>query len=989
MAIKSQVVRIGILSCLSILTLAAAEYHGVVRFGGLPVPGASITATQGDKKLLALTGEDGTYSYPDLSDGVWTIQVEMLCFTPLKQDVNVGPNMAASEWDLKLLPLDEIKAAAAPAPPPALSVQAPPVPATPQAKGKKKVNPPQPVNTSSAYQRSELNASANPPPAASDNSAPPPGDLNQSATDALAINGSQNNGAASPFSQSQAFGNGRRGAGSLYNGSLGFELGNSALYAQNYSIIGQSPKPSVNNLTGLATLGGPLRIPHLISANSAPFFYIAYQLARNRNSTTQPALVPTLAQREGVVSPQAAYLLNFYPLPNFSGSSVYNYQTPLRNMMDQDSVQSRLSKTIGRSNQVFGTFAYQNTRSQSTSIFAFDDATAIQGIDTTLNWQHRFSQRLFTTVKFEFNRQSTLATPYFAGRENVSGNAGIAGNDQDPLNWGPPTLTFSSGIVSLTDVQESSNRNQTTSISDSTFWNRAPHNITIGGDFRRQQFNQLSQQNARGTFGFTGTDGSDFAAFQQGVPDTIQIAYGNADKYFRDSLYDAFINDDWRVSPGFTLNAGLRWEYSAPMTELQGRLVNLDIAPGFSAYAPVAATDPVGSLTGLRYPDSLVRPDKHAFQPRIGTAWRPISGSSLVVRVNYGVNYNTSVYQSIAQQMAQQSLQSKVLSEPNPGNLTLANAFNPSSAVTQPTFAIDPNFRVGYAQTWSASVQRDLPQSLILTATYLGIKGTRAPQEFLPNTNPSGPCTECGYVYMTSNGNSTRDAGQLQLRRRLHNGVTATLQYTYAKAIDDAALGGKNQGTPVIAQNWLDLSAERGLSNFDQRQLLNAQLQYSTGVGVGGGTLLSGWRGGLFKEWTVATQITAGTGLPLTPLYPIPIPGTAFGGVYRGDFTGAPLYAAPPGLFLNPAAVAEPATGQWGNAGRDSITGPAQFSLNASLARTFRLRDRLNMDLRFDSTNALNHVTFQSWNTTVNGQFGSPTIANAMRQVQLYLRVRF
>ena len=575
MATKSQVVRIGILTCLSIFTLAATEYHGVVLFGGLPVPGASITATQGDKKLLTLTGGDGTYSYPDLSDGVWTIQVEMLCFTPIKQDVNVGPNMAASEWDLKLLPLDEIKAAAAPAPPPTLSVQAPPAPTTAQPPKKKaKVNAPPQVNTSSAYQRSSVNeaaAGANPAPAASDNSAPPPGDLNQSATDALAINGSQNNGAASPFSQAQRFGNGIRGPGSLYNGSLGFELGNSALYAQNYSIIGQSPKPSVNNLTGLATLGGPLRIPHLISANSAPFFYIAYQLARNRNSTTQPALVPTLEQRAGVVSPQAAYLLNFYPLPNFSGSSVYNYQSPLRNIMDQDSVQSRLSKTIGRSNQVFGTFAYQNTRSQSTSIFAFDDATAIQGIDTTLNWQHRFTQRVFTTIKFEFNRQSTLVTPYFANRQNVSGNAGIAGNDQASLDWGLPTVTFSSGIASLTDVQESSNRNQTTSISDSTFWNRAPHNITIGADFRRQDFNQLAQQNARGTLGFTGTDGADFAAFQQGVPDTIQIAYGNADKYFRDSLYDAFINDDWRVSPGFTLNAGLRWEYSAPITELQGR----------------------------------------------------------------------------------------------------------------------------------------------------------------------------------------------------------------------------------------------------------------------------------------------------------------------------------------------------------------------------------------------------------------------------------
>ena len=85
---------------------------------------------------------------------------------------------------------------------------------------------------------------------------------------------------------------------------------------------------------------------------------------------------------------------------------------------------------------------------------------------------------------------------------------------------------------------------------------------------------------------------------------------------------------------------------------------------------------------------------------------------------------------------------------------------------------------------------------------------------------------------MTSNGNSTRESGQIQLRRRLHNGLTATVQYIYSKSFDNAALGGRGQGSSVIAQNWLDLSAERGPSNFDQRHLLTLQTQYSSGVGV-------------------------------------------------------------------------------------------------------------------------------------------------------------
>ena len=90
--------------------------------------------------------------------------------------------------------------------------------------------------------------------------------------------------------------------------------------------------------------------------------------------------------------------------------------------------------------------------------------------------------------------------------------------------------------------------------------------------------------------------------------------------------------------------------------------------------------------------------------------------------------------------MAQQSPLSKSLSVQNSAAcpLTLANGFSPCSSVTSDLYAVDPNFRVGYAQNWQASLQRDLPGSLQMTATYLGIKGTRGVQEFLPNTYPIG-----------------------------------------------------------------------------------------------------------------------------------------------------------------------------------------------------------------------------------------------------------
>jgi hypothetical protein len=199
-----------------------------------------------------------------------------------------------------------------------------------------------------------------------------------------------------------------------------------------------------------------------------------------------------------------------------------------------------------------------------------------------------------------------------------------------------------------------------------------------------------------------------------------------------------------------------------------------------------------------------------------------------------------------------------------------------------------------------------------------------------------------------------------------------------------------SQGGTAIAQNWLDLSAERAPSSFDQRHQLTVQGQYTTGVGVRGGALVGGWKGALFREWTFASQLNLGSGLPQTPIYLAAVRGTGVTGNLRPDTTGASFNAAPPGLFLNPAAFRIPAAGQWGSASRNSITGPSQFGLNASLGRTFRWGDRFNIDLRVDATNVLNHVTFKNWNTTVtSAQFGLPSRVDPMRSVQTTLRLRF
>ena len=189
-----------------------------------------------------------------------------------------------------------------------------------------------------------------------------------------------------------------------------------------------------------------------------------------------------------------------------------------------------------------------------------------------------------------------------------------------------------------------------------------------------------------------------------------------------------------------------------------------------------------------------MRGDLHGVEPRVAISWRPIPASTLVVRAGYGIYDDTSIYLAAAESMAQQAPLSTSLNVQRSAScpLTLANGFLNCAGTTADGFAVDPNLKVGYAQAWQLQAQRDLPGALVMTATYLGTKGTHGTQEFLPNTYPIGavnPCPQCpvGFVYRTSGGNLEREAGEIQLRRRLRAGVTASLDYTYAKSVDDDA----------------------------------------------------------------------------------------------------------------------------------------------------------------------------------------------------------
>src|SRR5580704_3797782 len=319
--------RFGVIAALAVVLLSATEHQGQVKFGGLPVPGATVTATQADKTFTAITDPQGAYSFPDLSDGTWSIQVEMPGFAAFRQQVQVAPDSHASEWNLNMLPLNEMHAVAAPAQPAS-------------------------TNKQSAFQRTDVNAATANNSAEPDAGMPASAELSQRAADGFLINGTANNAASSPFAMAQAFGNNRRGSRSLYNGNIGVIFDNSSFDARPFSLTGQdTPRPDYNHVQGVFAFGGPIKIPHLL--RNGPNLFINYQWTRNRNASTGTGLMPDAAERSGdfsqvlnplgqpvqlidpatrtplpspvipasEISPQALALLNYYPYPNFPGGT--------------------------------------------------------------------------------------------------------------------------------------------------------------------------------------------------------------------------------------------------------------------------------------------------------------------------------------------------------------------------------------------------------------------------------------------------------------------------------------------------------------------------------------------------------------------------------------------------------------------------------------------------------------------------------------------
>jgi hypothetical protein len=403
-------------------------------------------------------------------------------------------------------------------------------------------------------------------------------------------------------------------------------------------------------------------------------------------------------------------------------------------------------------------------------------------------------------------------------------------------------------------------------------------------------------------------------------------------------------------------------------------------------------------LPGQGYPATLIHPDRNNFAPRVGLAWK--ARSNLVVRAGYGIDYNTGAYQTIAQQLAFQPpfsfTQTNLQSAGNQG-LTLQNGFPaPNPGVITNNYAIDPNYRLGYVQIWNLDVQHEIKPTLLLNLDYTGTKGAALDIVDDPNRNATGILISNvqPFNWEISRGFSVAHAGTARLRKRLQHGVAIGGTYTFSKSIDNASsIGG---GGTIVAQNALDLAAERGLSVFDQRHKFTADYLWELPFGPD-----RFWRtsnralGALFGDWNWSGDWTIASGLPFTPhiLGDVSEINRGTNGTLRANTVpGQPIGLPDPSInqWFNTAAFTVPAPGTFGDARRNSIEGPGSVLFNMAFSKIIPLKESRNLEIRAQIANVFNRPQYTSIDTNLGAQsFGRVIAVGAMRTIQFTARFRF
>lgn len=667
---------------------------------------------------------------------------------------------------------------------------------------------------------------------------------------------------------------------------------------------------------------------------------------------------------------------------------------------------------------------------------------AIRQHSVGLSFDWTLTPRMVLSLGSEFSHSNTHAESPVVGIENLNEKAGLQGFPTSLME-----NTIGLPTVSITSLSGFSYPQQVpSSFKREIFGELATMNIvlknqtiTVGGEYSdRRTATHHASSAPRGSFTFNGQySGNSFADYLLGLVQSASRNFPLGDFGVAHSPYEAlYVQDDVRVSRRLTLNLGLRVDHWNEKQFVRGCGATFDptrgkILAGENKAGKVDLTcQPVGPFLGpatadlwipasqAGVPHGLFEPSSWA-APRVGFALRPLGGNDLVVRGAWGVF--TSSYQG-------NYTGSSIIGPPYwlSETVTFAKASNQAwetafpaeprafvaPSVVNAAYNVNPNV----VEQWNFAVQKAIPRlRSALTVSYVGNRGyhlitkesmNEVPPGTYANLQNAKPYPRLGNVFVYQNtGNSWYNSLQTVMERRFQNGLSYNLAWTFARNTDDfQTLLGATQRTPFAPSGY-----NRGPSVLERRHILSFNGIYELPIGRGRrfGSQMSKVINGVLGGWQVSSIYQFNSGQPLT----FSVLGTTLGNGYNTR----PILLSDPHLenpsaerWFNPnyvdaagvchATLANlpcplgiPKATLFGNAGIGIVSGPAIHTLDASLMKNFRIRERGFVQFRWEAFNAFNEVNLG--NPVVNigqGNTGVVTgVQTGARQMQIALKVGF
>lgn len=744
------------------------------------------------------------------------------------------------------------------------------------------------------------------------------------------------------------------------------------------------------------------------------------------------------------LDPLAQKVLGLLPAANIvPGSGALNISNFLRSpgiVDDTDSYTTRVDWQANSNNSLFVRYTNSDRFRYVPGIFGgILDGTGssangrlfMAGQSAAIGWTRTISPRVLNEFRFGWGRNSSTATQDPFGL-NTLAEFGFRGVQDSPTySGGIPGLNISarggtvviggqSGfdrIGSPDFLPKSQNTNQF-QWTDTINASLSSHQLKLGIDIRGPMRNiYLDVPGLRGTFNFDGNrTGIGLADFLLGYPSGAQLT-NLAVVDTRLKMYSGFFQDDWKVTPKFTMNIGLRYDFATWPYEGADRLTNLDPATGLRF-------TPANSKFGR----SLVKPDKNNFAPRLGLVYQ--LSSQTVVRAGYGRFYMLFERAGSEDQLGLNlpwlvnNVVTAASTSQTANNMRLVTGFNLSldPAAVNPTLvrlrAVNPEAAAPSIDQWNLGFQHQLPGNMVATFDYVGTKGTHLSTlknlnqpPFNANGTPTTvlPYPNLGPIEFRDNGgNSNYHGGELTLEKRFSQGISFRGAYTYSKSIDESQEHLAAGGTGSFTQNAYNRRERRGPSDFDVKHRLAVSYIYEFPFGRGRSHFNDGALSHILGGWRLSGTGGVRTGRPFT--LRAGNNDTAIGGARGGGLVSAFADCLRDGSlskdqrtidrWFDPTAYATPTalnpstgtvTARLGTCGRNTLRGPGLTNFDVALARSFSFGESRSLEIRWEMFNMFNTTQFALPERNINsGAVGRITaLAGDPRLMQFAAKFSF